>query len=108
MGEDAMKYLLRLVQTFDKSVSEEFLELERKFAELEKEDSSFPRGVRYVPCFSQQANNTLIWEAEFNTMEELLASMNFVSNNPRHEELYQKQKLLMRDVYTEIYERFCD
>lgn len=103
-----MSYLLRLVQTFDKSVSEEFLELEKKFAMLEKENPNFPRGRRYIPCFGKQPNNTLIWESEFESMGKLFEAMNFVSNDPKHEELFQEQKLLMRDVYTEIYERIAD
>ncbi|HHT64787.1 MAG TPA: hypothetical protein GX017_01715, partial [Clostridiales bacterium] len=47
--------------------------------------------------------NTLIWEAEFDTLEEAIAAKQFLENDNRHEELYQKQLAYFVESYVEIY-----
>ena len=44
-----MRVTLRIVQRFDARYEKEFMELERKFAELEAERLDYPKGKRLQP-----------------------------------------------------------
>ncbi|MBE3102541.1 MAG: hypothetical protein IMZ47_09790 [Firmicutes bacterium] len=101
-----MAYKLRFVQKISQKDKSSFLELERKFIELERNNPNMPQGKRYLPISGKEPSNTLIWECEFETLEELLKQFNTIYDNPDHEELLQKQVLYMEDSYTEIYEVF--
>ena len=65
-----MSYKLRFVQKFEQKNTEEFVELERKFAEFEKMYPEFPKGKRYVPYIARDPQNILIWETEFDILEQ--------------------------------------
>jgi len=101
-----MSYKLRFVQKFEQRNTEEFVELERKFAEFEKKYPEFPKGKRYFPYIARDPQNTLIWEADFDTLEELIEAKRFFENDSRHEELFQKQVKFFVESYTEIYKSF--
>lgn len=99
-----MRYKLRLVQKFSEGNREDFVRLEREFAQLEKDDVRYPRGKRYTPITGRDGKNTLIWEAEFGTLEEVFAAMNFMSGDPKHEALYAVQSKYFLESYMEILE----
>ncbi|PCJ52396.1 MAG: hypothetical protein COA79_23895 [Planctomycetota bacterium] len=101
-----MPYKLRFVQKFIPSKREAFLELEKEFIKLEEETEGFPKGKRYLPYSGRESTNTLIWESEFESLEEAQKALDLISNHPNHETLYQKQVPFFQDAYTEIYQSF--
>ncbi len=98
-----MAYKLRFVQRFQQKNTEAFMELERKFHEYEQKYPEFPKGRRYTPHMGREPENTLIWEAEFDTLEELIKAKQFLENDDRHEDLYRKQVQYFVESYVEIY-----
>lgn len=98
-----MSYKLRFVQTFKQEHAKEYLALEKQFEELELKYPEFPQGKRYIPCTGRDASNTLIWEAEFTTLEEAHKAQAFFLRDERHEDLFQKQVPFIVATYTEIY-----
>lgn len=98
-----MAYKLRFVQHFKQDKTEEFLTLEKKFAELERRGPLFPKGRRFTPCFAREPVNTLIWECEFPSLEEAVGAQQFLENNVLHKELFDEQVQYFIDSYTEIY-----
>lgn len=100
-----MCYLLRLVQRINQAHQENFLALEKEFVRFEKEQG-MPQGRRYLPVTGLLPTNTLIWEYEFDTLEELTKHLNAIYAHPEHERLLDRQVSFMQDSYTEIYKRF--
>ena len=98
-----MGYKLRFVQSFDKGDSGRFLEMEKKFIALEKQTGDMTCGRRYVPVMGREPTNTLIWEAEFTTMERALECLKTIEENADHEALLDEQTVYMRDAYIELY-----
>ncbi len=98
-----MSYKLRFVQRFEQKNTEAFMELERKFHEYEQKYPEFPKGKRYTSYIGRDPQNTLIWEAEFDTLEELIEAKLFLENDDRHEDLFQKQVQFFEESYVEIY-----
>ena len=86
-----MAYKLRFVQKIDQAKKNEFLEIERKFMNFEKENPHMPQGTRYLPISGKEPTNTLIWECGFDTLEELMAQFQAIYDNPEHEELLKQQ-----------------
>ncbi len=99
-----MAFMLRFVQRFRIESQEAFLELERRFAELERETPGLPRGRRMRPLAGREPNHTLIWEAEFPSLVELHAAVSAFESSPGHAALFMRQSPLMSESYTEIYE----
>jgi hypothetical protein len=98
-----MSYKLRFVQRFQQNKEKEFMELEKMFIQLEHEVKEFPKGKRFLPYTGREPANTLIWECEFPTLEEAQNALSFLENDPRHEELFQKQVQYFIESYVEIY-----
>jgi hypothetical protein len=102
--EDAiMIYKLRFVQRFHKKDQELFLQLEKKFIELEKNDPQMPIGRRFVPVSAKEPTNTLIWEAEFPSLEAAIAGLQTIEGNTTHDALLEQQIGCMSETYTELY-----
>lgn len=101
-----MPYKLRFVQNIDQKNKLEFLEIEMKFIEFEKNNPQLPKGKRYLPVSGRLPSNTLIWECEFETLAELTAQFEAIYDHPVHEELLKSQIPFMMDSYAEIYEVF--
>lgn len=97
-----MSYKLRFVQTFDKSGSKAFLDLEQKFIQLER-TQQIKTGRRFLPVMGRMPTNTLIWEAEFNSMESALSTLKEIEENADHDALLDEQIIYMKDMYIEIY-----
>lgn len=53
---------LRFVQRFREEHRDKFLTYEAQFAKLERENSDFPKGRRYLAVTGREPTNTLIWE----------------------------------------------
>ena len=99
-----MAFVLRFVQRFRIDSQEAFWELERRFAELEREKPGLPRGKRMRPVAAREPNHTLVWEAEFPALADVHAALNSLESLPEHAALFQQQSPLMLEGYTEIYE----
>ena len=98
-----MVYKLRFVQTFDKSNEKVFWDWEKKFVELEEKTPELKRGNRYVPVIGREPTNTMIWEAEYDSLEEAMSVIGLLENNDEHDTLLQQQIAYMRDAYVELY-----
>lgn len=98
-----MAYLLRFVQRIDQAHKAEFLEIEKQFVRFE-EEHGMPRGRRFLPVSGALPNNSLVWECEFSTLEELTRQLTAIQAHPEHERLLARQIPFMQDSYTEIYE----
>ncbi|HBE76389.1 MAG TPA: hypothetical protein DDW65_01195 [Firmicutes bacterium] len=99
-----MSYKLRLTQRFQEHKRSEFIELEKKFMQLERENPQFPKGKRYLSYIGREPGNTLIWECEFVSLDEVLKTLEFLRNNPDHDELFQQQVKFFLESYVEIYQ----
>jgi len=97
-----MAYKMRFVQYFNKSESQAFLDLERNFIELEKKTPEMKIGRRFVPVIGREPSNAMIWEADYDSMEEAVAALQIIENNSEHDELLDEQIKYMRDAYVEI------
>ena len=98
-----MTYKMRFVQTYDKGASQKFLELERNFIELEKRTPEMKCGRRFVSMIGREPTNTMVWEAEYDSMEEAVGALQTIENNAEHDDLLDEQIQYMRDTYVEIY-----
>lgn len=98
-----MGYKMRFVQTYDKGDAAEFLDLEKTFIELEEKTPNMKKGRRYVSVIGKEPTNTMIWEAEYDTMEEAVKALQIIESNSDHDKLLADQIKYMRDAYVEIY-----
>lgn len=101
-----MTYKLRFVQNFVLRYSKEYLELEKEFEKFEKMHPEAPKGRRYLALTGRDPSNTLIWECDFDTLEEAQKAQAFFLTDTRHEDLYQQQSQYILGTYTEIYRPF--
>ena len=101
-----MAYKLRFVQKFEKAKKEQFLQIEKKFIDLENAEPDFPIGKRFLPKTGREAINTLIWEAEFRNMEDAISALQKMEESSLHNAIFSEQVKYMTDTYTEIYEEF--
>ena len=101
-----MPYLLRFVQKFQEHDQAAFLELEKKFIQLEKSAGEFPKGKRYLPYAGREASNTLIWECEFPSLQAVQDALDLLNGDPRHAALFQQQVQFFVESYVEIYQTF--
>lgn len=99
-----MKYILRFVQQYRPSERQRFLELETQFQSLERSCAGLPRGRRLQPVVGSNATNTLIWEAEFPTLDAVERGLGAIESNPVHGELFRAQSPFILNVYSEILE----
>ena len=99
-----MAFVLRFVQRFRIDSQDAYWDLERRFAELERQTPGLPRGRRMRPIAGREPGHTLVWEAEFPTLADLHAALSALDASPEHAALFQKQSPLMLEGYTEIYE----
>ena len=101
-----MAYKMRFVQEFDKKDSEAFWELERKFIELENKTPEMKNGRRFAPVIGRSPVNTMVWEAEFDSLEDAVAALKIIEENNEHDILLNEQIKFMRDNYVEIYKEY--
>jgi len=98
-----MSITMRIMQQFDATKENAFMELEKKFAELERKRKDFPKGKRLQPISAAEPCNTLIWECVFPNMESAYRVLDFFSGDKDHEALLEKQLPFFRSVKIEFY-----
>jgi len=98
-----MAVIMRLVQQFEHSKRDEFIALEKEFADLERR-GIIPKGERLVPISSRDPRNTLIWQASFKDLGAAQTALKLFEANPEHTELANRQKHLFKDSWIEFYE----
>lgn len=98
-----MSITMRIMQQFDATKEGEFMMLERKFAELERNRSDFPKGKRLQPISASEPCNTLIWQCEFPTIQDAYQVLEFFNGDASHEELLKVQLPFFRQVKIEFY-----
>ena len=100
-----MAFKLRFVQRFRAENEEAFMDLEKQFAALERNNPAFPEGRRYRPYIGCEPTNTLIWECEFPTLDKVTAALQVIEASSDHDSLLGKAKdiAFYEDGYVEIY-----
>jgi hypothetical protein len=98
-----MGIVMRIIQQFDPGHEQEFMALEKKFDELEKKRTDYPKGKRMQPISAYEPVNTLIWQYEFPDIETAYKTLNFFSGDEGHEVLYRQQVEYMKQVKIEFY-----
>jgi hypothetical protein len=99
-----MAFVLRFVQRYRPADEKRFLDLEAKFAALERRHRDFPKGRRLRPHAGREPAHTLIWECEFPSLEALQRGLHRITCSREHARLLEKQVPFFREAWTEIYE----
>jgi hypothetical protein len=99
-----MPYVLRFVQEYAVAERERFMELEARFAEMERRRDDWPTGRRLQVHAGADPTNALIWECAFDTLAELHAALERIEADPEHDELFAQQAPCITRARTEIYE----
>jgi hypothetical protein len=99
-----MAFVLRFVQEYAVARRAAFMELEARFAEMERRRDDWPSGRRSQPYAGGLPTNTLIWEHEFPTLAEAEAALARIAGDAEHEELFRVQAPTITSTRTEIYE----
>jgi len=98
-----MSITMRIMQQFDATHENEFMDLEKKFAELERERPDYPKGKRMQPISASEPCNTLIWQYEFPDIESAYKILDFFSDDDAHETLFKLQLPYFKQVKIEFY-----
>ena len=98
-----MAIVLRLVQRFQHSKKQEFIELENQFAELEKR-GILPTGERLLLLSGRDPGNTLIWQRRFPDLSAAQVFLQQIETSPEHTELAKKQAPFFEGTWVELYE----
>lgn len=99
-----MSYVLLFVQKYQPSAAAVFFQLEAEFAELERRSPKFPQGRRYQLLAEGEPTNTLLWQCEFSSLEDLHHALQEMSDDPTHIALFAKQLPYIVEMRTEIYQ----
>ncbi len=100
-----MAFVLRIIQSYKPAHRKEFLALESRFEDLERNSKTLPRGRRSQPLAGGEPTNTLIWECEFPSLAALQEALTSFDNDPEHSRLFEQQAPYIVQVRTEILER---
>ena len=98
-----MAYVLRFVQRFRAKDEPAFMALERRFAALERR-KGWPSGRRSRPFAGREPANTLVWECELPTLEEVNRTLATLGRDPDHARLLKRQIPFFLEAWTEVYE----
>ena len=98
-----MRIRLRIIQEFDPAHEREFMELESQFAQLEARRPDFPKGRRWQPIAGPDPTHTLIWEAEFDSLDQAHRALSFFEGDAAHEALAAQQRPYFRRVRLEFH-----
>ncbi len=101
-----MSITMRIIQRYGTTKEEEFLRIERMFADLEESRPDFPKGKRMLPIAANEPCNTLIWEHEFPDIQSAYDMLEFLSNDKEHKILYEEQAPFFEKVKIEFYKNF--
>lgn len=98
-----MSYILLFVQRYQASAAEAFLKLEAEFKELECRSPQLPQGRRYQMLSGCEQTNTLLWECEFASFDDVQNALKEMADDPTHTALFNKQRPYIVESRTEIY-----
>jgi len=98
-----MAIVMRIVQQFEPARENDFMDLERRFDELEKQRPDFPKGRRMQPVSSAEPVNTLIWEGDFPDIETAFMALTFFEGDEAHDKLYRQQVEFMKSIRIEFF-----
>jgi hypothetical protein len=98
-----MAIIMRIIQQFDPGHENEFMDLEKKFDQLEKKRLDFPKGKRMQPISAFEPINTLIWQGEFTDIDSAYKALDFFSGDEDHEALFRQQVIYMKQVRIEFF-----
>jgi hypothetical protein len=98
-----MSITMRILQRFDARHEKEFMELEKRFAELEHARPDYPKGRRLQPLAGGEPCNTLIWQCEFLDLESARRVLDFFAGDAAHEALLEKQLPYFEQVRIEFF-----
>lgn len=99
-----MVYILRFVQEYAVGERERFMELEARFAEMERRRPDWPTGRRSQVLAGGEPTNALICESEFATLPELHGALERMAADLEHDELFAQQAPFITRARTEILE----
>jgi hypothetical protein len=99
-----MAFVLRFVQEYAVSERDTFIDLETRFAEMERRRDGWPVGRRLQPYAGGLPTHTLIWEHEFPTLADAAEALALIAADREHEELFRQQAPTITSTRTEIYE----
>jgi hypothetical protein len=97
-------FVVRTVQEYPVGDREPFMELEARFAEMERRRTDWPQGRRLQVFAGGEPTNALIWESTFPTLEAALAALDLIATDDEHAALFRQQAPLITRARTEIYE----
>ena len=98
-----MAIILRLVQRFQHSKKDEFIALEKEFAQLEHR-GILPRGERLMPISGRDPGNTIIWQRRFESLADAEKALKLFETNAEHTELANQQQHFFEGTWVEFYE----
>lgn len=99
-----MSITMRILQEYDIRHEKEFLELEGRFAALERARPDLPQGKRMKPISAAFPSNTLIWQGQFESLDAARQALELFSGDPTHEELLGRQLTHFKSVKIEFYQ----
>lgn len=99
-----MAFVLRFVQEYAVGERGRFMELEARFAAMERRRDDWPTGRRSQVHAGGEPTNALIWECVFPTLAELHAALDRIASDPEHDELFAQQAPFIMRARTEILE----
>ena len=98
-----MPYKLQFKQEFLEAYKQEYLAIEQEFVILERSNPDFPKGKRFLTLSGTENTNTLIWECEFDSLDELYSAISIMEQSIDHTRLYESQKRYISRIYTSIF-----
>lgn len=99
-----MSVTMRIVQQYDIRHEKAFLDLERKFAELEAKRPDYPKGRRMKPIAAGEPCNTLVWECSFPDLASARDALSLFEGDAAHDELLEEQVRFFKQMRVEFYE----
>lgn len=99
-----MSYILHFVQKYQPSAAEDFFKLEVEFKKLERCSPAFPQGRRFQLLSDGRPTNTMVWEGEFASLDDVQNALKQLADDPAHTELFEKQLPYIVEMHTEIYQ----
>lgn len=102
-----MAVTLRSVQIYEPAHEAAFLELEARFAQLERSRSDLPKGRRLRMIAGNTPGHTLVWECDFPDLASGWAAFTRYGNDPEHLALVALQRPFLRQSSLEILETVC-
>jgi hypothetical protein len=97
-------FVVRFVQEYSPADRDAFLELEGRFAEMERRRPDWPEGRRMQPYAGAEPTHALVWEGSFPTLADALEAIGRIAADDEHEALFRRQAPLMTRSRTEVYE----